>query len=998
MNQNNLLQNPHDFTVQIRHTTTDAIMGTGVVVSLDGLVVTCAHIVRAAGVNPHEKAGLEVGIYFPQLAASRPRAYRATVAASLPYSEDDIVLLRLAGGQTPLAPEQIAVLSAADRSRGHMCRSYGYLPAGEGATGATDGIIVGLAEPPTDHRLQARPLHLRTSQPGAFLPGAAVLDMEHNLVVGIISDLPTSGAPGRTIGLSQAVNARVLGELPFQLPLRSEPLPPRPAPLPRIDVAAARKLAALVTGTSLTGLPPSLDVWVGREEMLQTISDDWADPRCRVTGLIGIGGEGKTSLLQCWLERLQRDRSQPQPDGIFWWSFHARPNIDELFEAALFHLGNRIVDTHQYPSSRMRVQIIGAMLHAGRYLFILDGLEAVQHQQGDQAGRVASAELHDLLQYFAAPQSESFCLITSRTPVADLLAYASYRHRELPRLGAAEGRTLLARLGVQGDEQSLEHLVAELEGHALSLSLLAAYLVEKHGGHVTALEPMIAGRDEPRMQRIQETIARRLRVLTKPERTFLMLLSAIRLPLDESAVGQLFRPRPGLRERLLRKSPQGITAPLASLNDGAFEALIKRLLSYRLVQHDSRSRHYSLHPMLREHFAADLLLEETADLHLRIKDYYLSQAGEMPGFINLNDLEPLIEAFYHACRAAAYDEAFAIYWQRIEQGERQAFRQQIGAYETLLALMRELFPQGSYLSREPLVQDARLKQVILDTVGFCLVSLDRMDEAASVYATKNRLLVQGEDWHSACIGCRNLANLSLHIGALDEAARQTAEALELARQLEHPPYEVAARAQIAWIDHLRGDVEAAGRAFQQAAALQQKAGADQPPLSNQEGIWYAEHLRSVGQLAEARRLTRGNLALCEANHWITSISQCHRMLGDLEAEEGRSDAAMQHYEQALSIAREIGHPPLLIEVLLARGRMQVQRQEAEAALRDLNEALEYAVGKGYRLYEADSRAALALMYAAMGDDAAAQAAEHYACAIGAATGYSLATRTGTAKR
>ena len=43
------LQNLRDFTVQIRRVDTDAIVGTGIAVSTDGKIVTCAHVVEAAG-------------------------------------------------------------------------------------------------------------------------------------------------------------------------------------------------------------------------------------------------------------------------------------------------------------------------------------------------------------------------------------------------------------------------------------------------------------------------------------------------------------------------------------------------------------------------------------------------------------------------------------------------------------------------------------------------------------------------------------------------------------------------------------------------------------------------------------------------------------------------------------------------------------------------------------------------------------------------------------
>jgi hypothetical protein len=51
---------------------------------------------------------------------------------------------------------------------------------------------------------------------------------------------------------------------------------------------------------------------------------------------------------------------------------------------------------------------------------------------------------------------------------------------------------------------------------------------------------------------------------------------------------------------------------------------------------------------------------------------------------------------------------------------------------------------------------------------------------------------------------------------------------------------------------------------------------------------------------------------------------------------------------------------VLIEALLARGRWRARHlKDAPAAFSDLQEALEYAVSGGYRIYEADIRIALA---------------------------------------
>lgn len=42
--QNVKLQNLRDFTVQIRRPSDNAIVGTGVAVSMDGEIITCAHV------------------------------------------------------------------------------------------------------------------------------------------------------------------------------------------------------------------------------------------------------------------------------------------------------------------------------------------------------------------------------------------------------------------------------------------------------------------------------------------------------------------------------------------------------------------------------------------------------------------------------------------------------------------------------------------------------------------------------------------------------------------------------------------------------------------------------------------------------------------------------------------------------------------------------------------------------------------------------------------
>ena len=143
-----------------------------------------------------------------------------------------------------------------------------------------------------------------------------------------------------------------------------------------------------------------------------------------------------------------------------------------------------------------------------------------------------------------------------------------------------------------------------------------------------------------------------------------------------------------------------------------------------------------------------------------------------------------------------------------------------------------------------------------------------------------------------------------------------------------------------------------------------------------QGIFYANYLRHTGDLDYARRVTEANLQVCKQYHFITDESMCHRVLGDLDFDSGNPESARAHYESALKIARSISHRPSLIEALLARGRFLakinvgatrpaqtktsdgIDGSPLQDAFNDLNEALNYAIEGGYRIYEADIRVAL----------------------------------------
>ena len=386
-------------------------------------------------------------------------------------------------GSSPLAPEQIPVLGTANSSDENPFRSYGYRRLDQYIAGWAHGKIQGCVEAPEGFNIQCEPVQLESSQINSGMSGSAVLDMTRNLVVGIVSETWFPDLSTKDRDTAWAVDGRVLSLEPLGLPLQDVSLPLKAAPEPKTDEETKQQIlqVAQVTVAERSGgekfswnnAPAIISEWTGRAHLLVRITEDWNNPQKHVTGLIGFGGEGKSSLARKWVDNLLNDPSQPQPDGVFWWGFYENRSVDEFLEAALNYMSGGRIDPRAVPSSNLRAQIIGAMLGTGRYLFVLDGLEVIQHQEGDQYGLLQSNDLRDLLTFFARPDNQSFCLITSRAPLLDLIDFTTYTHRDVERLSEDDGRTLLRILGVKGSDAELNKVVADWDGHALTLSILA---------------------------------------------------------------------------------------------------------------------------------------------------------------------------------------------------------------------------------------------------------------------------------------------------------------------------------------------------------------------------------------------------------------------------------------------------------------------------------------------------------------------------------------------
>jgi tetratricopeptide (TPR) repeat protein len=973
------IQNLRNFTVQIRHVRkTHITVGTGFIISPDGLIATCAHVILAAGINPRQgkiipqfwelifqrfisstdelvDRATELTVYCPQAKKLQQRPQRAILVACPQDWDDDVVLLKLLADKLPEGVRP-AKISTAQNSEGHSFRSFGYCSIGDYNAMPAEGKIIGFAEC-QGRKLRCEPLRLDSKHIESGMSGAAVLDTELDRVVGIIAETYDSGREPANRDTSFALSTDVLEFDPFFISLEvmysSELLPPMP--VNQIDLGPNPE-----SKTFLRGSPPPLEnEWVGRVEILHKLDLEWENSSSLVISLIGFGGEGKSSIARQWFDNLFNSSSLPQPVGVFWWNFYDDANADAFFEALLRYLVPQI-DPNEFPSTVMKARIVKATLNSGRYLFILDGLEVLQYQDGDQFGLLKSRDLQTWLREFSAGGHKSLCLITSRSPVNDLIDFTTYTACQVSSLSNREGAELLQKLGVKGDKDTLSKISAMWNGYALALNLLGQDIVENYNGDINRIHGIdFPLPDEPRYERVGRVLRRYDKFLSQQEKSFLLRLSAFRLPIPKSALNRGFK---------------------------VFEnsnSIVHNLSRYGILRFNSEKEEYTLHPLIRKHYLSQLNSDHHRNkrIHSIIGEYYLSTANYRIAEPSLSDLAPFIQAVHHYCQAGKYDKAYnEIFFEYIHRRERRLIISELCAYETYLDLLLEFFPNRDYL-QEPLV-GLSLKGVILNSVGLCLASLGKLHEAVHAYHRSIRayqLNIESDKLRrivickSASVALRNLSELYIYLGQLSEAGHAADEAKRYTYTglLTWEGDLSQALTFEGWVAHLQGDFNSADIAFKSAEKMLRKHSKN-PYLFGLPGIFHASHLLKTGHQEEALNITLSNLNDSIEARKKDDISQCHRLLGDIYADLNLVEESSRHYDEAIKLAQTVFRLDVLIEALISRGYWFIKQEDIVASGMDLNEALEYTVDNEFRIYEADIRIGLAQVAFAKGDISSAR--------------------------
>jgi len=716
---------------------------------------------------------------------------------------------------------------------------------------------------------------------------------------------------------------------------------------------------------------------VGREVELKQLDDAWADQKTRVISLIAWGGAGKTSLVIEWLTRVRNDAYRGA-DAVLCWSFYSQGTQERaaagegLLDWALGKLKVRI-DT---PSATAKGERLAEELLRRRVLLVLDGLEPLQFGSEEQEGALKEHGLRVFLRALAMKQPQaghSLVVITSRLALRDLTKWegSTAPKIDLWRLSDEAGAALLAEAGVTGTPDELRAAAHEFAGHALALSLLAAFLKLLHHGQVGArirIRPMVddtSGHDQAR--RVVEALENEWLTHEPTLHAIMYMVGLFDRPVQWSWIEAL-RARPVI---------EGITNSVADLDEGAWRTAITRLREARLLDREDSLSPDALdaHPLVREWFGERLnTTSKTAwrAAHGRLYEHLrdVTKEGNAP---TLEDLTPLFQAIMHGCRAGRQQETLDdIYKNRIcrrrSSGHLEFYStHRLGALNSELAAISWFFDEPYAAPATSLDDESRAW--LLGQAAYFLQAQVRLPEALSAMRTSLLMDERNHFWLRASTNASNLSETELLIGEIQAAVIAAKKSVEHADRSKDQERMMGNRTILAEALECAGQRRDAERLFRDAERRQKKRQSTYPILYSRWGYRYCDLLLAKGTYIAARDraiqilrwesesdtlLDRARVRLALGRALLHQVLKKSALLHLPAETRNESEAAGQRLNEAVEGLRTASHLSDNPSGFFARAAFRRSIGDWSGVARDLDEAFEIAEPGPMRLYLCDT--------------------------------------------
>lgn len=921
--------------------------GTGFFVA-PGLVVTCAHVVKGGNTKAIDVVW-------------RDQSYCAEPYRLVGDPRIDLALLKLTD-----PPPHPCVYLLDDAQTGDQLYSFGYPDdylEGDSARAEYEGPTGGPSPLLKFKETQIRP----------GFSGAPLLNERTGRVCGVVrrsrdrsSALGGRGVPAAAI-FAQFSELAALQQTFHQLDKRWMECAAAKGEL----IGSVQKLPARVVHSLHRAM-----YFKGRKSKLNDLSRFWSKGGGGVFCLIGIGGCGKTAIVQEFLENqgwLDSLADPIRPDGIFIWSFYD-PNSST---AAFFDEAYRYFSQWQKENGAVKQQRANEFSLAEQletadrsFLIVLDGLERTQSEGGLDGlprGKLFDSSLRNFLRKTADGQcGRSKVIVTSRFPLTDLTKWSGYVEKDVTLLEIPAARSLLRDLHVRvSSTKEMDALIVVYGRHALTLDLLGRYLAEYYKGDIaitTTLIPLEEAIGSTEIEEQAYKLGRVLRAyetaLTAPELATLERLSIFRQPVYLEFLKDVF----------LGKKNALPGNPLAGIKAQEFRSILGRLAERRLViveKAPDDKELFTSHPAVKDYFYHRL--GNPQGLHAAVQPH-LNILMRAPGYIRPRDpkaIDLIDEAIYQTVRAGRINEAYETYKERlgyIHLGWK------LGD-QARGAMIVKLFGNAIDGDRGDLT-DANWERLMID-YGLYLKNLGRLDEAGHIFSrVAKEETARHANVENLALGFQNLSAVQVLRGFLRDAEVSAHEAVKYATESRDERLTEDCQVRLATAFALQGRTNEAISIFNTVKPL--LAGERRKALPRDlSGLRLGWLLMRLGRFSEAESLLQKTRELSAQFDFGIIAARADIIVAELAYRQGNMDSAWQARDRVLVWLKESFDQEMSVARYLISAWLALAERDTGRA----NNFVRYGLGEaeewGYGIYWIDLKIAQGRISLALGDHLAA---------------------------
>lgn len=228
---------------------------------------------------------------------------------------------------------------------------------------------------------------------------------------------------------------------------------------------------------------PDITAFLGRQQDIDTVSQWIVSDQCRLIGIFGIGGMGKTMLAA----KIAHEHKE-QFEYIIWRSLRNAPPFKDFVNSCIeFLMDKRHADRAEH--ANLQPHLLLEFFREQRCLLILDNGESILRGSGSRVGsyREGYEGYGQLLRSIGEVRHRSLAILTSREKPREFayMGNATFvKALNLAGLTTHESRMMLQDKHLSGPEDAWEQFRHNYSGNPLVLKLTSENICELFGGDI----------------------------------------------------------------------------------------------------------------------------------------------------------------------------------------------------------------------------------------------------------------------------------------------------------------------------------------------------------------------------------------------------------------------------------------------------------------------------------------------------------------------------------